>query len=191
MQRKQLHNRRSRRTREKVVRSFVELVLAKGYENLSASEVARHAGVGRSTLYSHFGSLSGILEASLENLCTVLAAAVIPGTPADRLIPLLQHFRAQVHRNAAFFREPILSLWSQRLARSIAETSRRQRIQLRMRSPIPANLLPSVLADLQLAIIRRWLQGRPGAAVEAVAHALTASAQLLVCGKDAPRGVRL
>jgi len=191
VQRSQAYSRRGRHTREQLVRSFVELVLAKGYENLSASEVARHAGVGRSTLYSHFQSLNRMLEVSLENPCMVLAASVLPGTSPDRLIALLGHFRSQVHLNAVFFREPILTLWSQCLAHYIGEALRRHRIQLRFRSSVPSDLLPPVLAELQLAIIRRWLQGRSGTSVQAVAHALTASTQQIVCGTDAARCARL
>jgi AcrR family transcriptional regulator len=147
MQRSQAYNRRGRRTREQLVRSFVELVLVTGYGNFSASEVARHAGVGRSTFYRHFHSLSTTLEASLERPCGVLAASVLPGASADGLIAQLVHFRTQVHLNDVIFKESILTIWSRCLSRSIGKALWRHRIKGRFKSSVPPELLSIILRN--------------------------------------------
>src|SRR5262249_42797811 len=111
--------RRAERTREKLLAAFIELALTRGYARLSPNDVAARAGVGRSTLYTPFGGLLELLEASLARPCAALAASVRTEPPSDALLQLLGHFRAQWGRNAAFFREPIYSLWSKCLARAI------------------------------------------------------------------------
>jgi AcrR family transcriptional regulator len=176
------HKKRADRTREKLIRSFVELVLTRGYEHLSPGDVAAHAGIGRSTLYTHFAGLTRILEASLEGLCARLAASVLPGAASKDLVPLIHHFRDQSRQNAVFFREPVCSLWSRCLGRAIAARLRQDRDRYRHRPSIPRHMLPAVLADLQIALIRRWLVDPAGTSAEVLAATLTASAQQLVRG---------
>ena len=172
--------RRSDSTREKLVRSFVELVLSRGYEHLTPGDVAARAGVGRSTLYTHFAGLPRILEASLDRQCVTLAASILSGAVAGDLVPLLRHFHSQRYHNAVFFRDPLRSLWSACLARAIAAKLRRTTNSHPRRSSIPREMLAPVLAELQLAIICRWLTKAPSLGAEAIALALTASAQRIV-----------
>ena len=172
--------RRSNSTRVKILRSFVELVLSRGYEQLTPGDVADRAGVGRSTLYTHFAGLPRILEASLERHCATLAASVLSGTLASELVPLLRHYHSQRYHNAAFFRDPLRSLWSACLARAIAAKLRGTTNSRPRHSSIPGEMLAPVLAELQLAIVCRWLTEAPSLSAEAVALALTASAQRII-----------
>jgi AcrR family transcriptional regulator len=172
--------RRGNSTREKLMRSFVELVLSRGYAHLTPGDVAARAGVGRSTLYTHFAGLPRILEASLDRQCATLAASILSGASPGELVPLLRHFHSQRHHNAVFFRDPIRSLWSGRLARAITVKLRRTTNSHPRHSSIPREMLAPVLAELQLAIIVRWLTEAPSLSAEAVALALTASAQRII-----------
>ena len=175
---------RAQRTREKLLRAFIELGSSRAFTKMSARDIAACAGVGRSTLYTHFGGPLELLEATLEEsfLCHVLAAAVRLDTPSSRLVPLLAHFRSQWHRNGMFFEEPIYSIWSRCLARAISSALRRDPNRARHRLAIPREWLAPALADLQLAIIRRWLADPKtrAASAEVVAAALTATTQRLV-----------
>lgn len=180
MQRPQTQKRRTERTREALLRSFTELVLTRGYEQLSVNDVAARAGIGRSTLYTHFAGLTRMLEASLEGPCTVLAGSVRLGSSPEALVPLLQHFQAESNRNPAFFREPIRSLWSRRLARTIAATLRRDPERSRHCPAIRRDLLPAVLAELQLAIICQWLANPSSLNAAAIAHTLSTSTRRLL-----------
>ncbi len=173
---------RSKRTREKLLKAFADVVLTRGYVRVRTADVAARAGVGRSTLYTHFSGVLPLLEASLERPCTRLAAAARVGAAASDLLPLLNHFREQWHRNAVFFREPIRSLWSICLARAIARSLRHDPGRMRHRPAIPRELLGSVLADLQIAIICRWLAGPAGTRAETIAATLVASSRRLIMG---------
>jgi AcrR family transcriptional regulator len=171
---------RSERTRQKLLNAFVELVLSRGYLRVHPADVAARAGVGRSTLYTHFSGVLQLLEASLERHCSKLATTVRVQTSASDLLPLLSHYREQSHRNAAFFSDPIRSLWSNCLARSIARSLRQDPDRARHRPAIPREMLASVLADLQLAIICRWVAAPAAISAETVAATLIASARHLV-----------
>jgi AcrR family transcriptional regulator len=172
---------RARRTRERLIRAFNELFLSRGFEQVSAQEIALHAGVGRSTLYTHFNGPLEVLEASLEGICRILAAAVRADSPSSRLVPLLEHLRSQWHRNRGFFEEPIRSVMSRCLARAISAALLTDPGRTRHRPALSREWLAPVLADLQLAIIRRWLTGQQASAA-ALAATLTASTQRLVSG---------
>ncbi len=179
---RQRNSRRSERTRAKLIRAFIELVISRGYDRVNVRDVAVRAGVGRSTLYMHFGGLSRIIEASLEGPCNILAASVRPGASPHALLPLLHHFKSQAQQNAVFFREPLCVLWSRCLARSICVSLRTDPARHRHGPRIPRALLAPALADLQLAIIRRWVDLPSSVSVEAIAVTLTATAQRLVLG---------
>ena len=169
---------RGRHTRQRLVRSFIELVLTHGYDQLTPAMVACHAGVGRSTLYTHFAGLAQMLEASLEGPNTVLAASTLRGAPASDLVPLLRHFQSQQHRNAAFFRDPVRAIWARSLARSIAA---RMRCDLTCRKPLlPEDLVVPAVAELQIGLICRWLTGRSNHSADTVALALATSAQRMI-----------
>jgi AcrR family transcriptional regulator len=172
---------RSQRTREKLVNAFVELVLTRGYERVCPADVAARAGVGRSTFYNHFSGVLALLETTLERPSRRLASAVRVRSAASDLVPLLQHFREQsAGRNPTFFCEPIRSLWSSCLARAIAQSLRRDPDRARHRPAIPRDMLSSVLAELQIAIICRWVAAPEATSVETIAASLTASARALV-----------
>jgi len=171
---------RGRHTRQRLVRSFIELVLTHGYEQLTPAMVACHAGVGRSTLYTHFAGLAQMLEASLEGPNTVLTASTLPGARASDLVPLLRHFQSQQHRNAAFFRDPVRSIWARSLARSIAARMRRGVTCRKPRPALPQDLMVPAVAEMQIGLICRWITGRSNHSADAVALALATSAQRMI-----------
>ncbi len=169
-------------TRAKLVNAFVSLALSRGFDKVSMDDVAAAAGVSRSTAYTHFRGTVPLLNATLSRPCTALAASVRL-KPVPELVFLLQHFQEQWHRNPMFFREPIRSLFSQCLARTIATALRLDPDRNRHRPAMPRGMLPAVLAELQLGIVERWLEGETTTHPEVIAAALTASAHRLVFGE--------
>jgi len=162
------------------VRSFIELVLTHGYEQLTPGTVARHAGVGRSTLYTHFAGLAQILEASLRGPNAVLAASTLPGARASDLVPLLCHFQSQQYRNASFFRDPARSIWARSLARAIAAGLPRDMTGRKRRLALPQELLVPAVAELQIGLICRWIGDRSNLGADVMALALTSGAQRMM-----------
>lgn len=57
---------RSKSTREKVLEAATELVVELGHENVSMKELVERSGVSNGSIFHHFGSKDGVLEAIFE-----------------------------------------------------------------------------------------------------------------------------
>ena len=170
-------DRRPARTRKALVRALVDLILERGWAQLSVDDVAQRANIGRSTLYVHFGGLEGILKECLTFPSTALADLVDrPPTPRQ-LVPQLEHFKEQRRRNRAFFVPPIRGLWVRRLAEMIEP-----RLPARPAGALPPALVALQLAESQIALVANWLGLSPATPAEAIAAALIATTRATLEG---------
>ena len=62
---------RSEQKRMQVLESAMELFCQKGFPLTSMDEVAKHAGVSKQTVYSHFGSKDDLFVAAIDSKCVV------------------------------------------------------------------------------------------------------------------------
>ena len=90
------------RTRHQVVNAVRGLLIESGYHRLSLEQVAHDAGITRVTIYRHFGSKLGLLEAVADDLSVrgraaerITAALELPDTSAS--------LRALVHALCGFW----------------------------------------------------------------------------------------
>jgi AcrR family transcriptional regulator len=177
---------RTQRTRDRLLGAFNRLFLARGFANVAATDIAAQAGVGRSTLYTHFRGPLELLEASLEGMCQMLARTVRAECSPSELLPLLAHLRerAQSHReeHLVFFNDPVRALWSRCLARAIMAELRHDPRRALHRPAMPREWLAPVLADLILTVLARWLSEPRSATTHMVAGALCAASRRLVAG---------
>ena len=99
-------DRRVQRTRQRLKEALLELIQKEEYDAITIQGIARLAGVGRSTFYSHFTSKEDLLFSGFDRWLRSLTevapargggAAPDPALPARFRfgLPLLQHFRAQ------------------------------------------------------------------------------------------------
>ena len=85
------------RNRERVLAAARELFAARGVENVTMDEVARHAGVAKGTVFHRFGDRSGLAlalvddeERAIQDQLLGGAPPLGPGAPPlDRLLALL------------------------------------------------------------------------------------------------------
>ncbi|MEO3856880.1 TetR/AcrR family transcriptional regulator [Acrocarpospora sp. B8E8] len=61
-------DRRVRRTRQTIQRAMVELMLDKGYDKVTVTDIIDRADVGRSTFYAHFTDKRDVLFSNLGEL---------------------------------------------------------------------------------------------------------------------------
>ena len=80
-------DRRVQRTRGALMSAFIELVLTRGYEALTAEDISRKANVGRSTFYLHFANKSALLAESMRNPSSQMAACVDGNVTPQQLVP--------------------------------------------------------------------------------------------------------
>jgi AcrR family transcriptional regulator len=175
-------DRRVQRTRGALRSAFVELVLTRGYEALTAADISSKANVGRSTFYLHYASKAALLKESLRNPSNQMAACVDENITAQQLIPLLEHFREQRTVNRTFFEDPIRSLWIKILAALIES-----RLTARTggsRSGLPRSLAALMIAEMQIALITHWLTYRYVLKAELIAATIIANTRAMLSVSD-------
>lgn len=176
-------DRRTQRTRQALRSTFIELVLTRGYELLSAREIARKANVGRSTFYLHYASKDELLKESLEFPSRALAGCVGGDLKPEQLTKLLDHFREQRAVNRTFFEDPIRTLWVKCLAKLIEPYLAPQRPS-GMRPQLPQALAALTIAEMQIALITHWLTRRVPVKSDVIAAALMASTRAMLAAVE-------
>jgi AcrR family transcriptional regulator len=160
----------------------VNLILTRGYEDLSVESIAESANVGRSTFYLHFRSKDDIVQQSLARPSRALAVIVGQDGSRERIVAQLEHFHSQRKLNKVFFAQPLRSHWVKCLAGLIEprlEMILRADRSLRPLMTVP--MIAGMIAEAQIALVCNWLLGRNAAKAEAVAEALVAATHGLVC----------
>ncbi|MFI7229700.1 TetR/AcrR family transcriptional regulator [Nonomuraea angiospora] len=89
-------DRRVRRTRRIVQEALVALILEKGYDAVTVTDIIGRADVGRSTFYSHFTDKQDVLFSNLDELVFLHP---VPATRSGELfafsLPMFEHVREQ------------------------------------------------------------------------------------------------
>ena len=155
-------DRRSQRTRHALRAAFNDLVLSRGYDTVSAAEVAARANVGRSTFYEHFRGKDGLLAESLLVVLEPLAEFCRSGASADGVGPVLAHLWQNRRMARALLAGPQRAAMARQLAALIAARLDVTQRRLGGDPAVPIALGSIALAHAQLAIIDEWLSGRTG-----------------------------
>lgn len=79
-------DRRVRKTRRALSRALIELVLEKGYEDVSVQDILDRADIGRSTFYAHFESKEMLLVNGPRNLGITMFELPSDDQPGDLAI---------------------------------------------------------------------------------------------------------
>ncbi|MGD0143926.1 MAG: TetR/AcrR family transcriptional regulator [Rhizomicrobium sp.] len=168
-------DRRTARTRTALMSAFVELMLTRGFPDVSVEDIVVRADVGRSTFYLHFRSKDDILKQSLTRPSGGLAALVGQGVTAAALTALLEHFHSQRKLNRVFFAYPARAVWIRCLAELIEpRLTALLRAHCGSRSILPLPMIAAQIAESQIALIANWLMSRNAAKADTVAEALVA-----------------
>src|SRR3984885_3221466 len=99
-----LVERKRRQARQRIVQAAEELFLARGFDNVSVSDIAERAEVGRTTFFRYFGDKQEVAFAKGEELLETIAAAdgddaaaPLSATEAiEQLCPIVLALSAQV-----------------------------------------------------------------------------------------------
>jgi AcrR family transcriptional regulator len=104
------------RSRQEILDAASRLMAARGYDGTSISRIAKESGLPASSIYWHFTSKAGVLEAVMERGADRFFAAVevvdVPGgaTPREVLRAQLRLAAAGIRRESDFLRLFILLL---------------------------------------------------------------------------------
>jgi AcrR family transcriptional regulator len=170
---------RARRTREALLQAFFALVLSQPFEELSAEQIAAHAGVGRSTFYEHFRGKNELLAASIAGPFGALADTVAEKDNTERLTRVLEHFWQNRHVARALFNGPMRARMAAVLERLVRQRLRADRAAS-ARFALPAQLASVQIAATLFAPVTAWLTDGPACSAPRLARALRRSTRALV-----------
>ncbi len=83
---------RTHATRKAILDAFRLRLFHVPYSKLTALQIAREAGVGRSTFYEHFSGKDAVLAASVSGPFALLADCILTRDNTEQLVPLMEHF---------------------------------------------------------------------------------------------------
>lgn len=83
---------RTERSRARLRQAFIALFVERSYDEISIADVAKRAGVGRSTLYEHYRGKDSLLLDTVRYPFQGLAAAIDGTQGRAALLATLMHF---------------------------------------------------------------------------------------------------
>ncbi len=169
---------RSARTRKAIVEAFIALVRERGFDQVTAGEIARRAMVNRATFYRHYRDKYHLVEDIFEQMTRGLVAELGPPGPlhpADRVATWAKLF-AHIGRQADIY-GPLLgphgSPWfAARLREHCVELARQRLTAVSGTSHPDVQQIPLVMVASQLVGgISWWLEHRQPVRAEQMADA--------------------
>jgi len=98
-------DRRVKRTRRLLRDALLDLVLERGWDEVSVLDVCERADVGRSTFYTHFADREALLLSGYDDLRQQLRGEIQRSSSnASRSLPFLPGLLAHVEENRRLFR---------------------------------------------------------------------------------------
>jgi AcrR family transcriptional regulator len=174
-------DRRVERTRVAILGAFRELILARGYDQVSVRDVVDTAGVGRSTFYEHFDDKEDLFRESLRPLLSVLADVVGAAREPQALAFVVTHFGHNRRLARTVMTGSPRLVMSRFLGELIEDRLTPAARESRATRPlVPLPLMAGHLAEAQLGLLAVWLTGKTAYPAEAVAHALYVSTRASV-----------
>ncbi|WP_205825684.1 TetR/AcrR family transcriptional regulator [Microbispora catharanthi] len=157
-------DRRVRRTRKAVQQALVELILEKGYEAVTVTDLINRANVGRSTFYAHFTDKQDVLFSNLDELSSLLrlAPASRPGPLFAFSLPMFEHLHEQRRLARALLGRrggsAVMARGEQILA-TIVRDELLAAFPPRSTPPDSLDLMVTCVVGAFMALLRKWVDG--------------------------------
>ncbi|MFI7613473.1 TetR/AcrR family transcriptional regulator [Nonomuraea terrae] len=156
-------DRRVRRTRRLIQEALVALILEKGYEAVTVTDVIERADVGRSTFYSHFTDKHDVLLSNLDDHDFLRPAPDSGGGLFAFSLPMFEHARERGRLVRALLGRrgggPLLAHGE----RLLAEIVRRELLAAGARPSGGLDLLVVCVVGAYMGLLRAWVDGETAA----------------------------
>ncbi|MDH2425420.1 TetR/AcrR family transcriptional regulator [Sphaerisporangium sp. TRM90804] len=152
-------DRRVRRTRQAIHRALVELVLEKGYDGVTVTDIIERADVGRSTFYAHFTGKQEVLFGDLGGLAFLHPAPSTDGPLLAFTLPVFEHVADE--------RSLVRALLGRRGGAAIVARGEQMLARVVREEFLARGAAPSVFLDLTvtcvvgafMGLLREWADG--------------------------------
>jgi AcrR family transcriptional regulator len=144
-------DRRVRRTRTSLLMAWLDLIVEKGYEDVTVQDIVDRANVGRSTFYTHFLDKRELLLSGVEELHSFLAQqhAALDRSAADSTgllpysLPLFQHIQRNFRVCRVLLGSHSGGIGEPHMRRILTDLVRQE-----IAAPVPPNVTPAVPLDV-------------------------------------------
>jgi|SRR5829696_3293243 len=191
-------DRRIQRTRALLLSALLDLIVERGYEDVSVQDIVDRANVGRSTFYKHFLDKRELLltgVAGLQNLLIQQGAAQASSAAlSERLLsfslPLFQHVQGNIRFCRALLGSDSGAIVEPRFQRMLAELMQEQlaaSVSSGAKPAIPLDVVVQYTVSAFLGLLRWWMEQPTPCAAEEIDRqfqALTLPAVTAALGVD-------
>lgn len=173
------------RTRERLKRAHLALILNKGYEAATVQDICDAASVGRSTFYAHYTSKDDLRRSSLEILRKELVekqrdafARAADGTD-PRLsfsLPIFEHARSHIHIYRALTGTRGAEIALKTIRRILSDLTRNERLIAALKDPTEREVAIQHVVGAYMSVLIWWLESgatEPTDLIDAIFNRLT------------------
>ena len=157
-------DRRVRRTRAAIQEALTALILEKGYDSVSVSDIIARADIGRSTFYSHFTDKRGVFDDTISELSGFLRAhSGGDGEIFAFSLPLFEHIVDQRPVIRALFGRGGHSVAMQTTTSALSAVigdDLTARLHGRAIDPAQHALLVAFVVGAYVSVITHWLESK-------------------------------
>ncbi len=162
-------DRRIQRTRAMLLSALLDLIVERGYEEVSVQDIVDRANVGRSTFYKHFLDKRELLLTGVAGLQQLLTEQMVAPEPAatrsERLLrfslPLFKHVQGNLQFCRALLGPHSGAIVEPRIQQILAELVRQE-----LAGRVPSGATPVVPLDVAvqytvsafLGLLRWWME---------------------------------
>ncbi len=136
------------------------LILEKGYDAVTVTDIIERADVGRSTFYAHFSDKQDVLLSNLDQLAFLRPApAGGPGEPFAFSLPMFEHVREQRELVRAVLGRCGGAMMVAHGEKLIAAIVRDELLAAGARASASLDLLVVCVVGAYIGLLRSWLDG--------------------------------
>jgi AcrR family transcriptional regulator len=165
-------DRRIQRTRTAILAAFRDMLLEGRFETASIADIARRAGVSRSTLYQHFAGKDVLLARSIAHPFSTLADTILLEKDPAAIVLLLNHFWENRALARVIFQGHVRRKAVAVLVGLLEQRLRARRLGRRGALVLPLRLAAVLIAEALLAPITAWLLGESRCSAQVLGAAL-------------------
>lgn len=162
-------DRRISRTQHSLHRALNTLILEKGYEATTITDIVSRADVGRSTFYAHHGSKEGLLLYGLHHLQNVLMdQRLLGGESNPPLLGFSRVFFEHLHEYRDVFQSlradecgAIVTRKMKRILTEVVRQDLRHITSENTAGQVPRDAIVQFTVDALFSILLWWLEQKP------------------------------